>query len=115
MPREELCARIEARIDAMIAGGLVEEVKGLLERGCDETILPMQALGYRHIAAALRGRCDMLQAVCLLKRDTRRYAKRQMTWFRADKRVRWLDARQPIAVLADEVIAVATERFGPAE
>lgn len=112
LPREELYARIDARIDAMMASGLVEEVKGLLERGYGESTALTQALGYRHIAAALAGRCDMLEAVRLLKRDTRRYAKRQMTWFRADKRMRWLDARHPLPVLADEVVRAAREKFG---
>ena len=112
LPREELCARIEARIEAMMAAGFAQEVKGLLERGFDETILPMQALGYRHIAAALAGRCDVLEAVRLLKRDTRRYAKRQMTWFRADKRIRWLDAREPVEVLSERVANMAREQFG---
>ena len=91
LEREELYRRIEARIDCMIAGGLVEEVRGLLERGLDEGLVSMKGLGYAQIAPQVRGQISLEEAVSRLKRDTRRFAKRQMTWFRADPRIEWID------------------------
>ncbi len=93
MPREALYARIDARVDAMIEGGLVGEVEALLAQGVppQETGGPMQAIGYKEIAAALRGETTMERAVALVKQGSRRYAKRQWTWFRRDERVRWFD------------------------
>jgi tRNA dimethylallyltransferase len=87
-PREELNQRIEARVEAMLAQGWLEEVKGLLERYPPD-LKPLQALGYRHLIAFLQGRWTWEEAIELLKRDTRRYAKRQMTWFRGDPEMRW--------------------------
>jgi len=91
LDREELYRRIEARVDRMIAGGLVEEVRGLLERGWDEGLVSMKGLGYAQIAPHVRGQIPLEEAVSRLKRDTRRFAKRQMTWFRADPRIEWID------------------------
>jgi tRNA dimethylallyltransferase len=91
IPREELQARIAERTDRMIAAGFVGEVEGLLKRGYDRSLKPMQSLGYRHLAAHLAGEGDLASAVHLIKRDTGRYAKRQMTWFAAEQRVTWLD------------------------
>ncbi len=91
LEREELYRRIEARIDRMIAGGLVEEVRGLLERGLGEELISMKGLGYAQIAPYVRGQISLEEAVSRLKRDTRRFAKRQMTWFRADPRIEWID------------------------
>lgn len=94
LEREELYRRIEARVDRMIAGGLVEEVRGLLERGCDEDLVSMKGLGYAQIAAYVGGQISLEEAVSRLKRDTRRFAKRQMTWFRADPQIEWTDVGQ---------------------
>jgi tRNA dimethylallyltransferase len=91
LEREELYRRIEARVDRMIAGGLVEEVRGLLERGLGEDLTSMKGLGYAQIAPHVRGQFSLEEAVSRLKRDTRRFAKRQMTWFRADPRIEWID------------------------
>ena len=91
LEREELYRRIEARADRMIAGGLVEEVRGLLERGLDEDLVSIKGLGYAQIAPHVRGQIPLEEAVSRLKRDTRRFAKRQMTWFRADPRIEWID------------------------
>ncbi len=88
--REELQARIGARTDRMIAEGFVEEVERLLAAGHDRSLKPMQALGYRHLAAYLAGEGNLETAICLIKRDTGRYAKRQMTWFAADREISWL-------------------------
>lgn len=89
LEREPLFERIEARVDAMLAAGLVDEVAGLLARGYDASLRPMQSLGYRHIGGHLRGEGDLADAVRTLKRDTRHYAKRQETWFAPDPEIRW--------------------------
>lgn len=91
MERERLYARIDRRVDQMMADGLVGEVRALLEAGVEPGVSgAMQAIGYKEIAAALRGECTMEEAVYLIKRESRRYAKRQMTWFRGDTRVRFI-------------------------
>jgi len=91
LPREELYRRIDARIDQQLAAGLVAEVQGLLDGGYDEDLVPMKGLGYAQVARYLRGECSLDEAVVQFKRDTRRFAKRQLTWFRADKRIHWVD------------------------
>jgi tRNA dimethylallyltransferase len=90
LPRPELYARIDRRVDAMLAQGLVAEVRALLAKGFDPRLKSMQSLGYRHMTDYLQGRLEWDEAVRTLKRDHRRYAKRQMTWFGADSLVRWL-------------------------
>ncbi|MBI3997488.1 MAG: tRNA (adenosine(37)-N6)-dimethylallyltransferase MiaA [Armatimonadetes bacterium] len=90
--REQLYRQIEARVDAQLAAGLVEETRGLLARGVPPDAPSMQALGYKEIAGWLRGAYDYEEAIRRLKRNTRRYAKRQLTWFRRDPRIRWVDA-----------------------
>ena len=87
--RELLYPRIEQRIDAMIAEGLVEEVQALLAAGVPITAQSMQGLGYRQITAYLQGKCSPEEAIETLKRDTRRFAKRQYTWFKRDERIKW--------------------------
>jgi tRNA dimethylallyltransferase len=94
LPREELYERIDRRVEMMLAQGLVEEVRGLLAKGYPPSLKAMQSLGYRHMVDLIQGRMDREAAVRLMKRDHRRYAKRQMTWFRADARVRWLSPDQ---------------------
>lgn len=89
--RGSLYERIERRCDSMIEQGLVEETAGLLERGYERALTAGQALGYKEIVEHLRGRCSLAEALTLIKRNTRRYAKRQLTWFRADPRVEWID------------------------
>ncbi len=87
--REELYALIDRRCDEMIAHGLVEEVRGLLEKGYSPSLNSMKSVGYRHIGLYLSGKMSLESALSLMKRDTRRLAKRQLTWFRADKEIRW--------------------------
>lgn len=87
MERERLYERIDRRVDLMIQEGLLDEVKGLLERGYSPELKAMQSLGYRHMADYLQGAIDWEEALRTLKRDTRRYAKRQLTWFRADPEI----------------------------
>jgi tRNA dimethylallyltransferase len=85
-----LLENIGIRTDRMIADGFVEEVRRLLAMGYDGSIKPMQSLGYRHICAYLAGEGNLEGAVRMIKRDTRRYAKRQMTWFAAEREIVWL-------------------------
>ncbi|MBA4421752.1 MAG: tRNA (adenosine(37)-N6)-dimethylallyltransferase MiaA [Syntrophus sp. (in: bacteria)] len=84
-----LQARIEKRTDRMIADGFVDEVRRLLAMGYGRSLKPMQSLGYRHICGFLAGEGDLEEVVRLIKRDTHRYAKRQMTWFAADREISW--------------------------
>ena len=90
-PRPVLYDRINQRVDLMMAQGFLEEVRQLLESGYSADLKSMQSLGYRHLAAVIRGDKNLGEAVTTLKRDHRRYAKRQMTWFKADKEVVWVD------------------------
>jgi tRNA dimethylallyltransferase len=90
MPRADLYARIDQRVDQMVAEGLLEEVRGLLGRGYGPELKSMQSIGYRHMVDYLHNRVDWDETLRLLKRDTRRYAKRQFTWFRADPDIEWI-------------------------
>ena len=102
--REQLYRRIDGRVDAMIAAGLLGEVQSLLAAGYSSALKPMQSLGYRHMTAFLRGEWDWPTTVDVLKQDTRRFAKRQMIWFRGDPRVHWLDAdEQTPDQIADQI------------
>jgi tRNA dimethylallyltransferase len=92
-PREELYSRIDARVEAMLAQGLVPEVQDLRRR-YPPTLKPLQSLGYRHVSAFLDGEVTWGEMVEQLKRDTRRYAKRQLTWFRAEAEFHWLEPTQ---------------------
>jgi tRNA dimethylallyltransferase len=91
-PRAELYARIDARVDRMIAGGLVEEVRRLAEAGYDWGLPAMTGLGYRQIGAYLRGEIDLPAAIALIKRGTRRFVQQQRNWFPPDDpAIRWSD------------------------
>jgi tRNA dimethylallyltransferase len=89
MDRQVLYDRIDQRVDLMIAAGLVDEVKKLLGMGYSADLKSMQSIGYRHVADFLEERLSWEECVRTLKRDTRRYAKRQFTWFGADKDIIW--------------------------
>lgn len=89
--REKLYGRIEERVDEMLKQGLVDEVRSLKEMGCHRGMTSMQGLGYKEILAYLEGELSLDEAVYLLKRDTRHFAKRQLTWFRREKDVIWVD------------------------
>ncbi|WP_245583482.1 tRNA (adenosine(37)-N6)-dimethylallyltransferase MiaA [Paenibacillus assamensis] len=91
MDRSLLYKRIEARVDEMLEQGLVKEVESLLQAGYDRTLVAMQGLGYKEIASYLAGERSYESAVELLKRDTRRFAKRQLSWFRRMKDIHWVD------------------------
>lgn len=91
MDRGRLYRRIEQRVDRMIEAGLVEEVAALLKKGCTEQTTAMQGLGYKEIAAYLNGHLTLAEAVETLKRNTRRFAKRQLSWFRRMEDIQWVD------------------------
>lgn len=91
MARERLYARIDARVDEMMRAGLLEEVRGLAAGGLTTRVTAGQAIGYKELLEFLEGRLSLEGAVDLIKARTRRYAKRQLSWFRNDGRVRWLD------------------------
>lgn len=91
VPRAELYRRSEKRIDEWISQGWLEEVKQLLNSGVSPHAPAMQAIGYSHLVKHLQGEFDLTRAIELIKRDTRHYIKRQLTWFKADKRVEWVD------------------------
>jgi tRNA dimethylallyltransferase len=90
MAREILYDRINRRVEQMIASGLVEEVKWLLDHGYSPELKSMRSIGYLHMTDYLQGRTPWDETIEMLKRDTRRYAKRQLTWFRADPEIEWL-------------------------
>ena len=91
MPRALLYRRIEQRVDVMLANGLIAEVESLLAAGYARDTVALQSFGYRELIAYLDGECTYLEAVEQLKQNTRRFAKRQLTWFRKDTRVEWVD------------------------
>lgn len=92
--RDKLYERIELRIDEMLSQGLVDEVRQLKGMGCRKGMTSMQGLGYKEILEYLEGECSLEDAVYTLKRDTRHFAKRQLTWFRRENAVTWIDKGQ---------------------
>lgn len=103
MERERLYARIEERIDAMLAQGLLAEVQGLLESGYAPHLVSMQGIGYKEIVPYLQGKCSLEDAVLTLKANTRHFAKRQMTWFQRQIDGLWIDMSKP----KEDVVAEA--------
>ncbi|MCM8813241.1 MAG: tRNA (adenosine(37)-N6)-dimethylallyltransferase MiaA [Candidatus Omnitrophica bacterium] len=104
-PRPELYARIDRRVEQMVAAGLVEEVRRLRSQALSATAA--QALGVRQIGVYLDGQCALAEAVARLQQDTRHFAKRQLTWFRRDAQIEWLDVSA--AMDADEIAARIAE------
>ena len=110
-PRELLYDRINRRVDRMIDEGLAGEVQALLSAGVPRDATAMQALGYKEIAQALGGECTMKEAVEAVKMGSRRYAKRQETWFHRDKRCVWLSAVGKTSTqLAQEILDIEREK-----
>jgi tRNA dimethylallyltransferase len=96
MPRPMLYARLDARVDRMLAGGLLDEVKSLVDRGYGLDLPAMSGLGYRQIGLHLAGKISLDEAVGLIKKETRRFVRQQYTWFRLDDpAIHWFDASQP--------------------
>jgi tRNA dimethylallyltransferase len=94
MDRARLYLRIEARVDVMLAAGFLDEVRELAARGYGSNLKAMGSLGYRHLLAHLAGEMSLELAIEELKRDTRRFAKRQLSWFGSDPNVTWLDVER---------------------
>lgn len=92
--RKILYERIDRRVDLMMEHGLVDEVKHLADMGCTRDMVSMQGLGYKEILDYLSGEISLEEAVYILKRDTRHFAKRQITWFKRERDVRWLELEQ---------------------
>ncbi len=89
--RDKLYQRIDKRVDQMFQEGLIEEVQKLLDMGCTRDMVSMQGLGYKEVIDYLQGRISLEEAVYIIKRDTRHFAKRQLTWFRREREVRWVN------------------------
>jgi tRNA dimethylallyltransferase len=89
--RAKLYETINKRVDLMLEQGLLDEVKDLYSRGYGRELVSMQGLGYKEIIAYLEGECTLEEAIEILKRDTRHFAKRQLTWFKREKEVTWVD------------------------
>ena len=105
-PRHELYERIEERVDRMMAGGLLDEVRSL--SGYSRDLYPMNCLGYKELLSFLDGQCDLDEAVQLIKQNTRRYAKRQLTWFRKDSRLEWIDLSacpEPVDFITELIVS----------
>jgi tRNA dimethylallyltransferase len=100
LPAEQLWPRLVQRVDAMFAAGLVDEVRGLLAAGYSRELRSMQAIGYREVCSMLAGELDEAGARDQIAIATRRYAKRQRTWFRAEPGIHWSSAADPQAVIA---------------
>ena len=92
--RENLYKRIDMRVDIMLEKGLVKEVQRLKDMGYHRDMVSMQGLGYKEILDYLDGKCTLEEAVYILKRETRHFAKRQLTWFRRERDVNWIDKQQ---------------------
>lgn len=108
--RKKLYERIESRVDQMLSKGLVDEVRTLKELGCNASMVSMQGLGYKEILEYLDGRCSLLEAVEKIKKETRHFAKRQLTWFRREKDVIWID-KQAFAYDEDAVLSCILENL----
>ncbi|NMB27126.1 MAG: tRNA (adenosine(37)-N6)-dimethylallyltransferase MiaA [Tissierellia bacterium] len=91
MDRAKLYSRINRRVDLMLEEGLIDEVRKLMDMGYGKDLVSMQGIGYKEIISYLEGETKLDETIEMLKRNTRRYAKRQLTWFRRDNRIKWID------------------------
>ncbi len=103
--RDELYERIDKRVDIMIKEGLMDEVFSLWKKGCTRDMTSMQALGYKELIHYIEGRCTLNEAIRILKRDSRHYAKRQLTWFGRNKNIKWINLSEIKS--ADEAVKLA--------
>ncbi len=108
MPRALLYRGIEQRVDVMLANGLIAEVKSLLAAGYARGTVALQSFGYRELIAYLDGDCTYIEAISQLKQNTRRFAKRQLTWFRKDTRIEWLD-RESVPGIISYILGKITD------
>ncbi len=111
LPRDALYARVDRRVDEMMAAGLMDEVRALLEGGLSPDAQSMQGLGYKELAPVALAGAPLADAVSLIKLRTRHFAKRQLTWFKRDGRIRWLPWQPgaPAEPLIAKIIQEATE------
>ena len=114
LPREVLYSRVDQRVDQMMRDGLLDEVKRLKDSGVPEDAQSMQGLGYKELLPVLDGKSSLEEAISLIKLRTRHYAKRQLTWFKRDERIRWIpfrlgDALEPIAELICEAFVGSSD------
>lgn len=107
--RADLYERIDRRVGLMLEMGLIDEIQGLLAAGIPEKCTALQAIGYKEFVAALRGECTIGEAADLVRQSSRRYAKRQLTWFRRNKAIHWL-VRKP-GQSGEEILASARQIF----
>ena len=107
--RADLYERIDRRVGLMLEMGLIDEIQGLLAAGIPEKCTALQAIGYKEFVAALRGECTVEEAADLVRQSSRRYAKRQLTWFRRNKSIHWL-VRKP-GQSGEEILASARQIF----
>lgn len=113
LDRGELEQRIRARVDRMFADGLVEEVKGLHAAGYSAELRSLQAIGYREVGRLLAGELDERETREAIAIATRRYAKRQLTWFRAEPGLEWIDASDPARVLREAEARISSRSPSP--
>ncbi len=102
LERSELYRNIENRVDRMISGGLMEETINILNMGYSKDLNSLNAVGYKEIISNLDGRISLERAIELIKRNTRRFAKRQLTWFRADERISWFELKSSCSLVEQE-------------
>lgn len=109
--RQALYDRINLRVDIMLKNGLIEEVKGLLEKGYTKDMISMQGIGYKEIIKYFDGEYTLEEAIEIIKRDSRRYAKRQLTWFRRYEDAKWfeIDKFDSAEELKDAVVSYVKE------
>jgi tRNA dimethylallyltransferase len=111
MERSTLYERCDRRVDTMISRGLVGEVESLLAAGFRRALTAAQAIGYKELVPVVEEGADLEGAILAIKQATRRYAKRQLTWFRADKRIRWFDVTHATALgTAGEIVGLLSSR-----
>lgn len=106
--RKNLYERIDKRVDNMVQQGLIQEVTSLYKKGCNKNLVSMQGLGYKEIIKYLEGALTLEETIYVLKRDTRHFAKRQLTWFKREKEVTWVNRQgksqdEILALLLDEL------------
>lgn len=114
-PRDILFRRIDQRVDRMLVAGFDDEVRGLLARGYSPALPALQSLGYKHWLPAVGGQRTQAEAVALWKRDTRRYARRQQTWFRAEREIEWftVPVDETAETVADRLLTRLAEASRP--
>lgn len=113
-PRAILYQRIEQRVDQMIHRGLIAEVQRLLDMGYSKTLNSLDSVGYKEIISYLEGEYSLEEAIALIKQNTRRFAKRQMTWFRRDQRIQWfsVDCDSKLSAVAEQIMPIFQNSSG---